>query len=219
MLRPLFFLPETRMTRKYHALPHRLKILLTITAHLTLDRRSTAFRVAVDSIRSGRVTRRSVSELLLHLSLFLGYPVTLEGLQAIASRKKPRRLGNSLKGTSKAATARGKKTFQMIYGNQSEKVIGGLNRLHKGLGHHVVTEAYGRIMSRRGLTLAERELINVTVLFIKGFRTQLFSHIRGAIRAGVRRQNLEALASFFGRFSTSGAAEFLSVLESVPVEK
>lgn len=220
MIRPLFFVfLRSRMTQKSRALSDRLRLLLTITAYLTLDRRQEAFRMAVDAMRARRLTRRSVSELLLHLSLFLGYPVMLEGLEAINSRTKSKRLHNSLILSQKTTRRRGRRTFQIIYGRQSDKVIKGLNQLQAGLGHHVVTEAYGRIISRRGLDLAERELVSVTILFIKGFRRQLVSHVRGAMRAGVSTQALEALASFVGRFSPGSLAEFVSIIESIPAEK
>jgi alkylhydroperoxidase/carboxymuconolactone decarboxylase family protein YurZ len=49
----------------------------------------------------------------------------------------------------------------------------------------IVHDVYGRVFSRPGLTLKERELINVTVLALQGLDRQLYSHLRGCLRVGV----------------------------------
>ncbi len=48
----------------------------------------------------------------------------------------------------------------------------------------MVEIGYGRILSRPGLTLRERELCVIAVLAGQNVAPQLSSHLRGAMRAG-----------------------------------
>jgi alkylhydroperoxidase/carboxymuconolactone decarboxylase family protein YurZ len=65
--------------------------------------------------------------------------------------------------------------------------------LHPDLPARIVEDAYGRIVSRNGLTLREREIVNVVALALGCYERQLYSHIRGAIRIGVKRKTLASV--------------------------
>jgi alkylhydroperoxidase/carboxymuconolactone decarboxylase family protein YurZ len=47
----------------------------------------------------------------------------------------------------------------------------------------LVLEGYGKVLSRKGLSMMERELCIVAVLTVLKFDDQLYSHINGAYRA------------------------------------
>ena len=47
-------------------------------------------------------------------------------------------------------------------------------------------EGYGKVLSRKGLSLKEREFCIVSVLSILMFEDQLYSHINGAARTGAK---------------------------------
>jgi hypothetical protein len=123
-------------------------------------------------------------ELFIHLSLFLGYPVMLDGLERVS----PHLLGHrrtSISARRQDDHSKGLALLKRIYGGQTRKLLVYLDSLHPGLGVHITRNAYGSIMRRRALSLGDREIVNVAVLLVLGFDRQLYSHIRGALRAGV----------------------------------
>lgn len=71
----------------------------------------------------------------------------------------------------------------------------------------IVEDAYGKIFSRRGLTLGERELMNVAALFLLDFDPQLYSHLRGALRVGVKVGALQQCIFALARMSGSSPRE------------
>lgn len=107
----------------------------------------------------------------------------LEGLESLillnhSKTKKPQ-------AKNRVRQRNGMRVFKRIYGEQTAKVLSGLNELHREMTRWVIRDAYGKIFVRPGLSLSERELVNVVVLGIQGFLPQFFSHMRGALRVGV----------------------------------
>lgn len=74
--------------------------------------------------------------------------------------------------------------------------------LHPDLVNWIVEDAFGKVFSRPGLSLKEREMANVAVLCMQEYGPQLYSHLRGALLVGVTpaclRQSLNALARLKG---------------------
>ncbi len=60
----------------------------------------------------------------------------------------------------------------------------------------ITEQVYGAVFARSGMSLAERELVNVTVLVIGGFERQLYSHLRGALRVGISGRSLKRALQF-----------------------
>jgi alkylhydroperoxidase/carboxymuconolactone decarboxylase family protein YurZ len=166
-------------------LTSRTRLLTTISSLYTIREREKAFRVIERAIRRNAYPMRFFSEIFIHLSLFLGYPVMLDGLERLAIMRGRRTTSPTTSGRRKAVAAKGKEILRQIYGEQSGKLIARLEEIEKWLGTRITEDAYGAIMTRPGLPLADRELINVVILFIDGFEPQLYSHLRGAIRVGV----------------------------------
>ncbi|MBI4429283.1 MAG: hypothetical protein HY562_09205 [Ignavibacteriales bacterium] len=159
------------------------KYCVAVTALYALGRRDQATQLIRKAMSDERIPLRLFSELFIHLSLFLGFPTMLEGLERLnvlnGAVKKPARQGR------KISTADGLKVFRKIYGDSTEKVLSGLNALHEHMTRWVLRDAYGKIFVRPGISLAERELVNVVVLGMQGFAPQFYSHVRGALRVGV----------------------------------
>lgn len=80
--------------------------------------------------------------------------------------------------------AKGRETFQLIYGDKTEVVLGQLEALHPELAQHVLEAAYGMILASPGLPLGEREILAVAALALAALPAPLGSHIRGALRNG-----------------------------------
>ncbi len=118
----------------------------------------------------------------------------LDGLESLAQvRGRPARRLSTEHRPRRRLRESGMKVLRKIYGNQTEKLLGSLARLHADLPRMIVEDVYGRIIARSGMTIAEREIVNVTVLTIQGLNRQLYSHLRGALRVGVSPEVLRTL--------------------------
>jgi alkylhydroperoxidase/carboxymuconolactone decarboxylase family protein YurZ len=201
----LFFCMPKTMRQHTTTLTLRTNALVSFAANLSLQNRKSAFALMRRALAQKRLPPEFFSEALLHLSLFLGYPPILEGLEVLSHCAKRRNNGSSLKSTRRDRATQGRRLFLAVYGNQATRVLQHLNRLHPGLGSHIVAEPYVRFMSRRGIDLCEREILNVVVLYLHGYDRQLYSHLRGALRTGVPRSVLVDVlesAAFLGRRSS-----------------
>ena len=129
--------------------------------------------------------------LFFHLSLLLGFPSMLEGLERIQELSGNR---SPAKGKlNSSITGRVVTLLSRIYGEQTGRLLRNLAALHPDVPHMIVRDVYGKIFGRSGLNLGEREIINITVLAIQKLDKQLFSHLRGAMRAGIKRNELREL--------------------------
>lgn len=91
---------------------------------------------------------------------------------------------------------RGESTFRAVYGRYAERVLGRLRRFHPVLQEWVVTHTYGRMLSREGVTLRERELCIVACLTVDPVAgVQLASHLRGALNVGASKEEVEAVVA------------------------
>jgi 4-carboxymuconolactone decarboxylase len=180
------------MRPKQRALSRRILVLVKISALYSLREREKAHRMVHRELQRGDLSPRFFSELFIHLLLFLGYPAMLDGLECVA-HVSPRHGRHTLRTRSSAAHKQGKRILERIYGQQTSKLLRGLDDLYPGLSHRITQDAYGLIMNRVGLTLPERELANVVVLYAHGFDRQLYSHLRGAIRVGVSKKTLKTV--------------------------
>jgi len=80
--------------------------------------------------------------------------------------------------------ARGQETCRVVYGQNYEKLRANVRRLHPALDAWMITEGYGRTLSRPGLDLLRRELCTVVQTAVLDTPHQLHSHLRGALNAG-----------------------------------
>lgn len=130
---------------------------------------------------------------------------------AVLDRNKRRRVVSSVRRAD--ARRRGVENVRKISGDQATKLIARLDELLPGLAERITEDAYGRIMSRRELRLSERELVNVVVLFIQGFERQLFSHLRGALRVGVKPRTLKAVLVMAANAASKNAQEAMKTVD------
>jgi 4-carboxymuconolactone decarboxylase len=131
----------------------------------------------------------AVEEALLQSYLFLGYPAALRGLaawRAVSGVPAPAEL------TADQAEwpERGAATCERVYGGQYARLRGNVAALHPDVEQWMITEGYGKVLSRPGLDLRTRELCIIAVLAPQDAAPQLYSHLRGALNAGVPEQDV-----------------------------
>ncbi len=217
---PFFVMKKARpIPAHWSKLPSRIRISTSIAGLYALGKREEVAQTLRIGIKRHRLTRRFFSELFLHLSLFLGYPPMLDGFETLDRIRPARRISRHRRLQRKTLHSKGLRIFRRIYGSQAFRVLKRLEELHPELPHRIVEDAYGCIISRSGLTLQERELVNVVVLALGGYQRQLFSHLRGALRAGVPPQTVRVVLAGIGRVvgkSAPHAMSMIDVLDSTP---
>lgn len=95
-------------------------------------------------------------------------------------------------------TFSGSSLFERIYGEQAAAVRGILRRFHPVFEAAVLEDAYGRILARPSMEARTRELLAVCALTAARLPLQLESHLRGALRCGAARGDVEAAVALGG---------------------
>lgn len=139
-----------------------------------------------------------VEEMLLQSTLMVGYPRTLVafGLWRKASRI-PAPAADATAEYGKVAewTTRGEETCGVVYGANYRRLRENVRDLHPALDLWMITEGYGRTMSRPGLDLLRRELCIVAQTAVLESPRQLHSHLRGALHAGATFTQVDGVLS------------------------
>ena len=127
-----------------------------------------------------------VDELLLQSVLMVGYPRALvaAGIWRRESQCRAPATDASLKESVEEWERRGEQTCRTIYRGNYERLRENVRALHPALDASMVTEGYGRVLSRPGLDLMRRELCTVAQIAWLDSPHQLHSHVRGALHAG-----------------------------------
>jgi len=138
---------------------------------------------------AGAVPAVWVEELLLQTYLFAGFP------RALNATREWRRIHPTVAGSPvipEPSRADGEATCERVYGRMYERLRENIRHLHPLLDDWMITEGYGKVLSRPGLDLPRRELCIVAACAATGQDRQLHSHLHGARNAGVSVPAVEA---------------------------
>ena len=155
-------------------------------------------RERVRSLRMAQVPVAWVEELLLQSILMCGYPralVAIAGWRRFSGVRAP--MSDPDAGYEQAAdwTRRGEATCEVVYGVNYEKLRDNVRDLHPAVDLWMITEGYGRTLSRPGLDLMRRELCTVAQTAVLETERQLHSHLKGALNAGADPMQIEGVLS------------------------
>ena len=158
----------------------------------------------------------AVEEVLLQSYLFAGFPRALNAMRVwrdVSGAHAP--AGDQAIDASAADTIRvGEQTCRKVYGHKYDALRQSVSRLHPALDAWMVTDGYGEVLSRPGLSLAERELCIVAACAASEQIPQLKSHLRGARNCGATiedlAQTLSALSDIVTREALIAAREELN---------
>jgi alkylhydroperoxidase/carboxymuconolactone decarboxylase family protein YurZ len=173
----------------------RLTICCDVTALLLGGRVRRLETVVRDSLAQSGITRLFFEEVFIHLSLVLGFPHMIQGMEILAKVAGPGGPNRMRQNRSKALRGAGLRRFRRVYGPHSARVLSFLDGLQPGLSVWILENVYGRVYARSGLSLSEREVLTLIALNHHGQTKQLYSHIRGALRSGVTAQQLAGVLS------------------------
>lgn len=155
------------------------------------------FREDIRECLSGGIDQNEVREAILQVFLHAGYPATLEGLfilQDILGNENNPPAGEFMESAiAEKWYKMGLETCRAVYRDKFEKLVKNVEGLSPDLAMWMVTEGYGKVLSRPGLDLAAREMISAAVLAMGDFPRQLHSHLQGALNTGASIEELEEL--------------------------
>jgi 4-carboxymuconolactone decarboxylase len=137
-----------------------------------------------------------VDEVLLQSYLFAGFPRTLNAL-----REWRRTSGHAAPSGDRDAAdpvnavewrARGEVTCARVYGAMYDKLRDNVAALHPAIDAWMVTDGYGKVLSRPGLDLVRRELCVIAACALARQDRQLHSHLHGALNVGATAGDVTA---------------------------
>jgi 4-carboxymuconolactone decarboxylase len=155
-------------------------------------------RERVGPLRSSQVPVPWVEELILQSVLMCGYPRALVAFMVwrkFSGVPAPADDVEGLYDNVPAWTVRGEQTCALVYGDNYLKLRDSVRVLHPALDTWMITEGYGRTLSRPGLDLTRRELCTVAQTAVLETPRQLHSHLRGALNAGATFGQIDAVLS------------------------
>lgn len=172
-------------------------------------------RVMVEAV--GVVGAAAVDEVLLQSYLFAGFPRALNATRVwrdVSGEHAPRDDVATNRQDQAEIRRQGEDACRTVYGHKYDALRLAVSRLHPALDAWMVEDGYGKVLSRPGLTLAQRELCIVGACAAAEQIPQLKSHLRGALNCGATRddltQTLSALTDIVPREALGVAREELN---------
>ena len=178
---------------------------------------------AVMEAAVGNVENSRVEEVILQSYLFAGFPRTLNAARiwrSVSTEGAPLEDTAAEVRNSSDWVVRGEKTCKVVYGESYEMLRTNIRALHPALDSWMITDGYGKVLSRPELDLKTRELCIVAACATTGQQRQLHSHLHGALNAGATadevRDSLEALRDLT---SAEDLDRFNSLLDRVTARR
>jgi len=174
-------------------LDHDTRSLVRLAAAIAGADESTTREVIEEA--AGSVRPGLVDEVILQSYLFAGFPRTLN-----AARMWRTASGARAPLTDESASARhveewernGEEMCAIVYGRSYEMLRRNVRELHPALDAWMITDGYGKVLSRPGLDLKRRELCIVAACAAAGQQRQLHSHLHGALNSGATPEEVSA---------------------------
>jgi len=175
------------------SLDQATRALVRLAAAIAGANEATMRRVIDET--TGSVDPTLVDEVILQSYLFAGFPRTLN-----AARMWRAASGVRAPLEDESASARdieeweksGEETCAIVYGASYEMLRRNVREIHPALDAWMITDGYGKVLSRPGLDLKRRELCVVAACAAAGQQRQLHSHLHGAINSGATPEEISA---------------------------
>jgi len=161
------------------------RFILPLIAASSVLRKEKLFRRFLLLAKEKRIPVRKIYEVLLQSYLFAGFPSAIISLK-IFKEIFPVSVKKSKIRSLFVLKKRGEKTCRKIYGDKYDKLIENVSSFSPDFAEWLVVEGYGKVLSRNQLNLKERELAIIAMLAVLKYEDQLYSHITGANRLGIK---------------------------------
>jgi 4-carboxymuconolactone decarboxylase len=181
-------------------------LILSLISAASVLRKENDLRMLFTIAKKKKINKCKIYETILQTYLFAGFPTALISLR-ILNEYFEFNHNYKMKETLAELRMRGIESSKKIYGDKYNKLISNTKSFSPEMAEWLVVEGYGKVLSRKNLNLKERELCIISVLASLKFEDQLYSHINGAFRLGVKQVKIEEvleLLKFLGSGQYSG---------------
>jgi 4-carboxymuconolactone decarboxylase len=192
-----------------------LRALVRIAAAVTGAPLPLTRRVMLEAV--GVAPAPAVDEVLLQSHLFAGFPRALNAMRVwreVSGERAPATDPATEQQDQTELYTQGEEACRTVYGRKYDALRQTVSHLHPALDAWMVLDGYGKVLSRPGLTLVERELCIVGACAASEQMPQLKSHLRGALNCGATledlAQTLSALTDIVPREALGAAREELN---------
>ncbi|MCX6833957.1 MAG: carboxymuconolactone decarboxylase family protein [candidate division Zixibacteria bacterium] len=180
-----------------------------------------ALVVAQHVCRHNNATSRQIYEVMLQSYLFLGFPRMLTAAEQLAKDG----ISSDLVSRNHRVTAadfqdwteRGEQLCRRVYDCNYETLKARVEAMAPEVFLWMELEGYGKVLSRPGLHVIDREMAIVACLMIEHRPAQLHSHIRGAINVGAPRELLCDVVSDLRTVATKGFRSACGIMEKLGI--
>ncbi len=135
-------------------------------------------------------------EVILQSYLFAGFPRTLNAARiwrTVSGRAAPESDDAASALNAADWVQRGEETCSIVYGSSYRMLRRNVRALHPALDQWMITDGYGKVLSRPELSLRMRELCIVAACAATAQQRQLHSHLHGALNAGASGDEVQAV--------------------------
>jgi len=158
-------------------------------------------------LKERNINLLKVYESLLQIYLFAGYPNALVTFKYAGKYFRFEKI-KSEKIIFSNLSKWGEHTSRKIYGKNLERLIANIKLLSPDLSEWFILEGYGKVLSRKNLSLKDRELQIISILTCLRYEDQLLSHIIGALRNGATSLEVRKVILNLRIFNSNRIVEF-----------
>ena len=174
------------------------------------------------AVKLGRdisVSHAQFYEIVLQSYLFLGFPRMLEAGDHLARYFKDVNLPVKTEPISSAESKEwyenGLALYRRVYGDMNQVLQDRLESVAPEVFRWMIVEGYGKVLSRPGLSVVDRELAIVASLLIENRPRQLHSHLQGALNVGADPELVGRIIEDHKETAPSGYQTALSLLDRI----
>ena len=174
-------------------LDEQTRLLARLSAAITAADEPTTRRVIEEVAAS--VNGEAVEEVILQSYLFAGFPRTLNAARmwrAASGVPAPTEDDGASSSHFAEWERDGEATCAVVYGRSYQLLRNNVRNLHPALDAWMITDGYGKVLSRPGLALRLRELCIVASCAAADQQRQLHSHLHGALNSGATAEEVSA---------------------------
>ncbi|MEZ0113463.1 4-carboxymuconolactone decarboxylase [Catenulispora sp. EB89] len=207
--------------------------ILNIAALTALGTAAPQLRLHIDGALNVGVTPTEIVEVIIHMTVYAGFPAALNGLgvarAAFADRTDldwspvpaPAAAPADEPETAEQRYARGLAALQAIDGQAGERVLAALAPVAPDFARLLVEFSFADIYSRPGLDLKTRELATVAACTALGTAAaQLRVHLHGLLNVGgTREEAVEAIMQMAGYAGFPAALNGIAAAREVFAER
>lgn len=148
-----------------------------------------------------------IYEAILQSYLLAGFPSALVSLKILSEFFEPPNFEKNISDKTDYYNS-GIKNLQKVYGDKTDKLLKNIKTFSHEMSFWLVEEGYGKVFSRKTLSIRERELGFCSILIVLKYKDQLISHFLGALRNKVTEPEINEMIELLKENNLKTEAKF-----------